>query len=89
MVSNRGPSAYQPNALPLGQTGSHLVGCTYAHLDNVSLDKLKTIYPAEKVQSGHYGKKALVHTLCFENKASLLQVTRKEGNYLLPKCCTA
>ena len=22
-VSNRGPSAYQPNALPLGQTGSH------------------------------------------------------------------
>ena len=22
MVSNRGPSAYQPNALPLGQTGS-------------------------------------------------------------------
>ena len=24
-VSNRGPSAYQPNALPLGQTGS--VGC--------------------------------------------------------------
>ena len=24
-VSNRGPSAYQPNALPLGQTGS--LGC--------------------------------------------------------------
>ena len=24
-VSNRGPSAYQPNALPLGQTGSHSV----------------------------------------------------------------
>ena len=24
-VSNRGPSAYQPNALPLGQTGSHVV----------------------------------------------------------------
>ena len=23
-VSNRGPSAYQPTALPLGQTGSHL-----------------------------------------------------------------
>ena len=22
-VSNRGPSAYQPNALPLGQTGLH------------------------------------------------------------------
>ena len=22
-VSNRGPSAYQPNALPLGQTSSH------------------------------------------------------------------
>ena len=22
-VSNRGPSAYQPNALPLGQTGPH------------------------------------------------------------------
>ena len=22
-VSNRGPSAYQPTALPLGQTGSH------------------------------------------------------------------
>ena len=22
MVSNRGPSAYQPNALPLGQTGA-------------------------------------------------------------------
>ena len=27
-VSNRGPSAYQPNALPLGQTGSH-----YSHRD--------------------------------------------------------
>ena len=25
--SNRGPSAYQPNALPLGQTGSLLVVC--------------------------------------------------------------
>ena len=25
-VLNRGPSAYQPNALPLGQTGSPLVG---------------------------------------------------------------
>ena len=25
-VSNRGPSAYQPNALPLGQTGSLAVG---------------------------------------------------------------
>ena len=25
-VSNRGPSAYQPNALPLGQTGSHGMG---------------------------------------------------------------
>ena len=24
MVSNRGPSAYQPNALPLGQTGSRM-----------------------------------------------------------------
>ena len=24
--SNRGPSAYQPNALPLGQTGSRKVG---------------------------------------------------------------
>ena len=24
-VSNRGPSAYQPNALPLGQTGSRHV----------------------------------------------------------------
>ena len=24
-VSNRGPSAYQPNALPQGQTGSHLL----------------------------------------------------------------
>ncbi len=28
-VSNRGPSAYQPNALPLGQTGSPMLGvCT-------------------------------------------------------------
>ena len=25
--SNRGPSAYQPNALPLGQTGSLLLVC--------------------------------------------------------------
>ena len=25
-VSNRGPSAYQPNALPLGQTGSRKKG---------------------------------------------------------------
>ena len=27
MVSNRGPSAYQPNALPLGQTGSRKAVC--------------------------------------------------------------
>ena len=26
-VSNRGPSAYQPNALPLGQTGSQFLYC--------------------------------------------------------------
>ena len=26
-VSNRGPSTYQPNALPLGQNGSHI--CTH------------------------------------------------------------
>ena len=26
-VSNRGPSAYQPNALPLGQTGSRVCCC--------------------------------------------------------------
>ena len=26
MVSNPGPSAYQPNALPLGQTGSRGMG---------------------------------------------------------------
>ena len=25
--SNRGPSAYQPNTLPLGQTGSHMYAC--------------------------------------------------------------
>ena len=25
MVSNRGPSAYQPTALPLGQTGSRIL----------------------------------------------------------------
>ena len=25
MVANRGPSAYHPNALPLGQTSSHEV----------------------------------------------------------------
>ena len=35
-VSNRGPSAYQPNALPLGQTGSQCatganVFCLYTH----------------------------------------------------------
>ena len=28
-VSNRGPSAYQPNALPLGQTGSPECGLTH------------------------------------------------------------
>ena len=28
-VSNRGPSAYQPNALPLGQTGSHHINMFY------------------------------------------------------------
>ena len=27
MVSNRGPSTYQPNALPLGQTGSQAFPC--------------------------------------------------------------
>ena len=26
-ISNRGPSAYQPNTLPLGQTGSHGSEC--------------------------------------------------------------
>ena len=25
MVCNRGPSAYQPNALPLGKTGSQMI----------------------------------------------------------------
>ncbi len=30
-VSNRGPSAYQPNALPLGQTGS-LIDCEATHV---------------------------------------------------------
>ena len=30
-VSNRGPSAYQPNALPLGQTGSQ-TGCDLDHI---------------------------------------------------------
>ena len=29
--SNRGPSAYQPNALPLGQTGSHI---SFANLNS-------------------------------------------------------
>ena len=29
MVSNQGPSAYQPNALPLGQTGSHFLCPVY------------------------------------------------------------
>ena len=38
--SNRGPSAYQPNALPLGQTGSHLVS-TAPRLKNQS-DSLPT-----------------------------------------------
>ena len=32
MVSNRGPSAYQPNALPLGQTGSHRLVRTLAQV---------------------------------------------------------
>ena len=27
-VSNQGPSAYQPNALPLGQTGSKVIAVT-------------------------------------------------------------
>ena len=31
MVSNRGPSAYQPNALPLGQTGSHVGERPFCH----------------------------------------------------------
>ena len=31
-VLNRGPSAYQPNVLPLGQTGSHLWGQCFAWL---------------------------------------------------------
>ena len=32
-VSNRGPSAYQPNALPLGQTGSLTAQLTYTNLN--------------------------------------------------------
>ena len=31
-VSNRGPSAYQPTALPLGQTGSHVSGSMFEFL---------------------------------------------------------
>ena len=34
-VSNRGPSAYQPNALPLGQTGSRSEAGTGADLISV------------------------------------------------------
>ena len=34
MVSNRGPSAYQPNALPPGQTSSrlHVAKATYLYI---------------------------------------------------------
>ena len=35
--SNRGPSAYQPAALPLGQTGSHLFQVKSAELLPVNL----------------------------------------------------
>ena len=35
--SNRGPSAYQPNALPLGQTGSHSAVITDTSLIAVCL----------------------------------------------------
>ena len=31
-LSNRGPSAYQPNALPLGQTGSPVTVCFHVAL---------------------------------------------------------
>ena len=33
MVSNRGPCAYQPNALPLGQTGSHWLDWLVAQIN--------------------------------------------------------
>ena len=46
--SSQGPSVYQPNALPLGQTGSHN-GCGEAHLK-----KLQRLRPTNQLP-GHDG----------------------------------
>ena len=43
-VSNRGPSAYQPNALPLGQTGSQQVAIRTAYY---SMEPQRTIVTTE------------------------------------------
>jgi len=52
-VSNRGPSAYQPNALPLSQTGSRkhvLVGPTYLYsVDTHHRNLLKSLVTTSRV----------------------------------------
>ena len=43
-VSNRGPSAYQPNALPLGQTGSYGPVHGQLHLDLCRQSDLELVH---------------------------------------------
>ena len=43
--SNRGPSAYQPNALPLGQTGSHFWSSTFVTYIYWVAENLGTFMP--------------------------------------------
>ena len=58
-VSNRGPSAYQPNALPLGQTGSHiLISCSKSNMVsvlNVHWETIRLIRDGENGGRGYGG----------------------------------
>ena len=65
--SNRGPSAYQPNALPLGQTGSHcqallLLKCCSTSTETVGL--LGT-----EAQDGHLDFDAVPELCCHAQRA--------------------
>ena len=59
-VSNRGPSAYQPNALPLGQTGSHVLGlASVPNKPVVSVDVKQLLNLGHKVCAQRAGMHAL------------------------------
>ena len=62
-TSNRGPSAYQPNALPLGHTGSFGGRCNLAYFQllGLSLIQSRISFPHSPLPSP---PPTLFHTLC-------------------------